>query len=534
MNCWEFLELPPESEERAIKRRYAQLLKTHRPDGDSAAFQRLRAAYDQALQQARWGADDEVDDHHVAFPVIEATDMAIVEPAVDSTYARRFAEFSLTELEACLTRAEVEGARQPFEQGLLGYCLECFPTSREPLEWALSRLHWFDLGQCSELPQESLNRLACCLVGQAQGELLQLLTDGQERAFIERLNQVLVQPWLQAFDRRTQFQKRLIDGLLASHNWSAEFFEQVCRICDWSDGLHAGEGYQWRALVDKAEAAAYEKRLRGFMTHAYPVDAEQNAVWALLKPMGETRRNELMSRFSAKDRQACGHLSDTLKYRYPHLLERFGSPDLDMWHKSLLVLTVGNGWAHINLAVWLLIEISMLPMAMQQTLTVGVLLSVTMATFFFLVFRALFSGWRGLLDCLGGFDRWLSQLVLPDTLGGLLLLQHLLPCAALSLMLASVQPGLGFGVRGLTDAVLVFVGSSYYLYYATRGVSLLGRVLGILRERTVQWLIATALMTAMGLHMVQYWKNAVRVERGNERPKVEAQFSAAQSSSPRT
>lgn len=49
MNCWEILGLSPDSDRREIKRRFAQLVKLHRPDDDPKAYQRIREAYEQAL-----------------------------------------------------------------------------------------------------------------------------------------------------------------------------------------------------------------------------------------------------------------------------------------------------------------------------------------------------------------------------------------------------------------------------------------------------------------------------------------------------
>ena len=48
-----------------IKRAYAKLLRSHRPDEDPAGFQRLHEAYEACLEQARWreqGWDDDYDD----------------------------------------------------------------------------------------------------------------------------------------------------------------------------------------------------------------------------------------------------------------------------------------------------------------------------------------------------------------------------------------------------------------------------------------------------------------------------------------
>jgi hypothetical protein len=48
----ELLGIPLDADERSIKRAYAQLLRTARPDEDPEAFQRLHAAYKQALARA--------------------------------------------------------------------------------------------------------------------------------------------------------------------------------------------------------------------------------------------------------------------------------------------------------------------------------------------------------------------------------------------------------------------------------------------------------------------------------------------------
>lgn len=49
MSCWEILGLPSDADTRSIKRQYATLLKRTRPDDDPEGFQRLREAYEHAL-----------------------------------------------------------------------------------------------------------------------------------------------------------------------------------------------------------------------------------------------------------------------------------------------------------------------------------------------------------------------------------------------------------------------------------------------------------------------------------------------------
>ncbi|WP_226648460.1 J domain-containing protein [Microbulbifer variabilis] len=54
MNCWEIIGIPPTVDKRTIKRAYATKLKTHRPDEDPEAFKVLRAAFEEAIEEAKY------------------------------------------------------------------------------------------------------------------------------------------------------------------------------------------------------------------------------------------------------------------------------------------------------------------------------------------------------------------------------------------------------------------------------------------------------------------------------------------------
>ena len=59
MDCWEILHIAPTGDERAIRRAYAKLLKSTRPDDDAEGYQRLREAFDEALARAPYIDEEE-------------------------------------------------------------------------------------------------------------------------------------------------------------------------------------------------------------------------------------------------------------------------------------------------------------------------------------------------------------------------------------------------------------------------------------------------------------------------------------------
>ena len=56
VDCWAELGIEPTDHVRSVKRAYAKRLKSTRPDDDLAGFQRLREAYERALEEARYAA----------------------------------------------------------------------------------------------------------------------------------------------------------------------------------------------------------------------------------------------------------------------------------------------------------------------------------------------------------------------------------------------------------------------------------------------------------------------------------------------
>lgn len=96
---WTMLGLRRDASAREVKRRYAQLLKAHRPEDDPAAFARIRWAYEICLEYAQQPAPADfatpVDDSPtvaVAIDPVEPLDVAVhahpVEPLVEPLHER--------------------------------------------------------------------------------------------------------------------------------------------------------------------------------------------------------------------------------------------------------------------------------------------------------------------------------------------------------------------------------------------------------------------------------------------------------------
>lgn len=111
------LGLPRDADERAIKRAYAQRLRTTRPDDDPAGFQRLNEAYQRCLALAAnrhvWRPDGDEDERDDKAAGADAGELAVLAGARGDAVAEASADAIAVAVAADLALAAAEDAPEP-------------------------------------------------------------------------------------------------------------------------------------------------------------------------------------------------------------------------------------------------------------------------------------------------------------------------------------------------------------------------------------------------------------------------------------
>jgi hypothetical protein len=464
MDCWTVLQLPEDTDERTIKRTYARLLKSCRPDDDPEGFQRLREAYEEALAYSRWRADWEDEEAPAQAPVAEEAygnlndlaelmDVSALHPApfdapkVDPAQAL-INGLNLHNLDHRWTLAQQEGCTEAFQAGLLRHCFESPGERGAIVSWAVQHLEWLTPWQQVAMTPWQHEALTGELLQEYRRALQELLEQKAEREFITQLTQFTQQPWLRVFDLQQQWQ-RIVLHLLHDTTWSVALFERVCQAFGWDDqkGVYPEPVWMWRELVARCEQESFYAHLQDKAQDLRRTSADALAARLLLTPMSTTQQKRLIDGFGDNEWNACQHLAETLTWRYPQLLERLPQADAFFWRKFVprpiytqvfirlwAVFALGTGLSIANTEGDKLDLSSVLIFMVMAFLPAGIGFRVTQF-------------WSGISSSFMVPDLWLSQYLIPKRLnpnGYWLVLRHGIPQA---IML--VACGMMLGVLGL-------------------------------------------------------------------------------------
>ncbi|WP_177342781.1 MULTISPECIES: J domain-containing protein [Pseudomonas] len=454
MSPWSLLGLDADADTRSIKRRYAQLLKTHRPDEDAEAFQRLREAYEQALLLAEGNVREPVDparapaQHSLSALATRGDETLIqLQPApvetLEDDRAERLLEQSAS-LDEALAAAREQGLEPALQRHLLTRCQAPGEDGLAILRWAMVRLQWLTPWQADYLPLVHMNILAMRVFDSALCAWRQQLNAGQERAVLDDVQQLLAEAWLQPFDRRSHAQQELLALLEEGDGWSLIFFDGLCQLLGWDEGQGQipCDRQRWERLCLRCDGLALRDELRRLLDEARPEYAQARAAWLLFKPLSDAERRKLTDAFEEADWQACESLARRLELQGSSgLLELLGVSYLQQWR----AWRPGRGWRQLYPLLWAGISLVLLLLIVLKKdkgvegfadLAMTLCIVSVLATTLVVMLRFFAKGWNRFARWQTLFDVTLSQWLLPASWArrgtGILVLRHIVPSAVLA------------------------------------------------------------------------------------------------------
>lgn len=344
-DCWEILGLPAGSDERSIKRQYARQLKTTRPDEDPVAFQRLREAYEQALQIMRDGGPDESEQtvaDFMAQPFVVRSDPQQLFSQTRSPYEQAvelLSGFDDADVEQYWVEASAKGCAAEFERLLLKRCADDPETHAALAAWGVENRQWLTPWQQIFSGEFQQQRLALALTTALYSSLDQQMAAGEEESFFDCLEQHSRQGWLIDFARRQALQVHVLKLFLNTDVWSPALFQRVCHLFAWDDEAVVVPipDEQWQSFPRRCEQQALLTELRSLMQlREQQPSARANAASLFLLSSAPAQQAQLAADFVEDDWQACEQLSETFAREFPDLLGMF--PNHNPWFWKALVV----------------------------------------------------------------------------------------------------------------------------------------------------------------------------------------------------
>ncbi|AHG41198.1 molecular chaperone DnaJ [Pseudomonas syringae CC1557] len=336
MNCWSILGLDAPSDLRSIKRRYAALLKQHRPDEDPAGFQRLRDAYEQALS---WTAEVEEQLTEQPSPLLApAPELSTWAEALStSTLDRRKADallegVTVENLDQRLEEARAMQCEQAFEEGLLEHCQSGTVDACELAERAVEHFKWLSAWQRNDLSLHATHTVLNNLLRNTEQQLAAALNSGDTTSFTRLCQHLDKTAWMQTLDRRMWLNKYLARLLSNAEAWSSPIFDAVCKLQGWKEPgsrTLCPEPFWSQLLARSRQAMFLEEQLR--MATQKIDSTGSRAARMLFLPMSENARVSLAARFTPADWQACESLANAVERHYPGLASNVPGEDLYFW-----------------------------------------------------------------------------------------------------------------------------------------------------------------------------------------------------------
>ena len=462
MSCWTVLGLTPDADTRSIKRQYAALLKNTRPDDDAEGFQRLRDAYEQALNYKEWAQfnDDQQDDDGNW----DLTGLTVVEVDALQQVTRSLAGISLDELVQRHAMAVQQGCAHILEDTVLQHCIEHPDTSESLVDWAIPTFHWFSAWQRLELDEESIT----LLLAQQRERIARPLRDALEleddEDFLQAYKSRTQYLWLEAEVHRQWLNLLLSQLLLDSRYWSSNLFEQVCAGQGWHPGpTNRCPESEWTRLLARHEAPIFLARQRQ-LAEAPLATPEHRAARMLLGNGPFNQRRALARRLREEDWAQCRKLSSALYANNPQVWAEMPGGTAFFWRDWELSF---NDWP-TYVGVVLACLIGSFTHFIPQGLRVSGLINIVMITT--VVFAVIAAGLNWLVHDLA--HRWW---LLDDRLS-----------ARLRLGLRSDSPPFGV-LRDLIPCALMAAGFSW-LFGPIAGVVYTATlaVFGLVRRRQVK------------------------------------------------